>query len=145
MAEVKTIDIDGIQWEIKDQTARNKIAEIEKNISTQDLPDAKLDIDKDCNVLSIEANNHYKIGKIHFIQIHIINIASINIGTHTTARVASSELIPKKDTSFILLDNKAPATARGFLGPDGSIYLGETVGIQSGDNDMYGEIIFAEP
>ena len=27
MAEVKTIDIDGIQWSIKDQTARDKITE----------------------------------------------------------------------------------------------------------------------
>lgn len=145
MAEVKTIDIDGVQWSIKDQTARDKITDIEKNISTQDLPDAKLDIDKDCNVLYIEAGNHYKIGKIHFIQIHITNITSLNIGTNITVRVASSELIPKKYTSFILVDNKAPATARGFLSPDGSIYLGETVGIQSGNNDMYGELIFAEP
>ena len=27
MAEVKIIDIDGVQWEMKDQTARNKITE----------------------------------------------------------------------------------------------------------------------
>ena len=27
MAEVKTIDIDGVQWEMKDETARNKINE----------------------------------------------------------------------------------------------------------------------
>lgn len=33
MAEVKTIDIDGIQWEMKDQTARNKITTLETEIA----------------------------------------------------------------------------------------------------------------
>lgn len=35
MAEVKIIDIDGIQWEMKDQTARNKITE--QNIKIENL------------------------------------------------------------------------------------------------------------
>lgn len=145
MALVKIVDIDGVQWEIKDETARNKIANLEENNTTKDLQDAKIDIDKDCSALAIEAKNHYKMGKIHFIDIHIINIAAVNIGTSTTVRIASSNLIPKKDTSFTLVDNKAPAPVRGFLSPDGSIHLGETVGVQSGDNDIYGELIFAEP
>ena len=33
MAEVKIIDIDGIQWEMKDQTARNKITALETEIT----------------------------------------------------------------------------------------------------------------
>ena len=34
MAEVKIIDIDGVQWEMKDQTARNKITEQETKINS---------------------------------------------------------------------------------------------------------------
>ena len=33
MADVKTVDIDGSQWSMKDQDARNKIAELETLIS----------------------------------------------------------------------------------------------------------------
>ena len=33
MAEVKTIDIDGVQWPMKDETARNKIAALETEIA----------------------------------------------------------------------------------------------------------------
>ena len=33
MAEVKKIDIDGVQWEMKDQTARDKIAALETKIT----------------------------------------------------------------------------------------------------------------
>ena len=34
MADVKTVDIDGSQWSIKDQEARNKIATLETEINT---------------------------------------------------------------------------------------------------------------
>ena len=47
MAEVKIIDIDGIQWEIKDQTARNKITEQETKIN-------ELQSDLDSNVTSLQ-------------------------------------------------------------------------------------------
>ena len=33
MAEVKIIDIDGVQWEVKDQTARNDITTIKESIN----------------------------------------------------------------------------------------------------------------
>lgn len=33
MAEVKIVDIDGVQWPIKDETARNKIAALETEIA----------------------------------------------------------------------------------------------------------------
>ena len=33
MAEVKIIDIDGVQWEMKDQTARNDITTIKESIN----------------------------------------------------------------------------------------------------------------
>lgn len=33
MSEVKIIDIDGVQWEMKDQTARNDITTVKKSIN----------------------------------------------------------------------------------------------------------------
>lgn len=36
MADVKTIDIDGIQWSIKDQEARNSLIEIKKKINVSE-------------------------------------------------------------------------------------------------------------
>lgn len=47
MAEVKTIDIDGVQWSIKDETARNKIAEQETKIN-------ELQSDLDSNVTHLQ-------------------------------------------------------------------------------------------
>lgn len=47
MAKVKTIDIDGVQWSIKDETARNKLTEQETKIN-------ELQSDLDSNVNSLQ-------------------------------------------------------------------------------------------
>lgn len=47
MAEVKTIDIDGVQWSIKDQTARNALTEQETKIN-------ELQNDLNSNVTSLQ-------------------------------------------------------------------------------------------
>lgn len=145
MAEAKIIDIDGVQWSIKDQTARDKITDIEKNISTEDLPDVQITLESGYTCKSITMQNHYKAGKIHFSEIVINNISGDNVGTLTTIKIAKSNLIAKKTTSFILRDYIAPITVRGSIDQNGYIYLEETNGINQGNNAIRGEIIFAEP
>ena len=145
MAEVKIIDIDGIQWSMKDETARNKITDIEKNISTQDLQDVTIHLNDRYQADSILLRNHYKAGKIHFIDINIKNIQGYNLGTDQTAPAITTDLHPIKETSFILIDSIAPATLRCFLSTDGSLSIGESKGLISGNNNICGELIFAEP
>lgn len=145
MALVKIVDIDGVQWEMKDQAARNKITDIEKNISTEGLPDITINLSKDYIADLFLIRNHYKAGKIHFIDINIKNIKGLNLGTDQTAIIGSINLHPAKETSFILVDCFAPAVLRCFLSTDGSFSIGESKGLVSGDNNIYGELIFAEP
>ena len=37
MADVKIIDIDGVQWDMKDQEARNRLAELEKGVEVRTI------------------------------------------------------------------------------------------------------------
>lgn len=145
MADVKIIDIDGEQWNMKDQDARLRITTIEENISTQDLQDAQVTLKDGYTCKSIQIANHYKVGKIHFAVIRIEDLSGNNVGTGTTINIASTNLIPKKYTVFIARDAKEQATARCALGTDGSISIGESNGINNGNNVILGEIIFAEP
>ena len=144
MEVVNTLDIDGTQWEIQDTEARGKITDIQKNISTEDLPDAKITMKDGYTCKSIQISNHYKAGKIHFALIRIEDLSGIGIGTTGTIYIASTDLIPKKYTVFIARDYRAPATARCSLELDGSISIGESNGINNGNNVIVGEIIFAE-
>ena len=53
MAEVAKIDIDGIQWDIKDQNARNRIAILEEDNTTNKANIQKLQNDK-MNIIAEE-------------------------------------------------------------------------------------------
>lgn len=60
MAEVKIVDIDGVQWEMKDQTARNKIAEQETKINElqNDLNSNVTSLQNDINTKTSEVQNN---------------------------------------------------------------------------------------
>ena len=145
MADVKIIDIDNEQWNIKDQDARTRITTLEENVSTQDLQDVQVTMKDGYTCKSIQIANHYKVGKIHFAVIRIEDLSGSGVGTASTINIASTNLIPKKYTVFIARDANAPATARCSLGVDGVISIGESNGINNGNNVILGEIIFAEP
>ena len=145
MALVKIVDIDGVQWEMKDQTARNKITDIEKNISTEDLQNAKITVKDGYTCKTIQIENHYKAGKIHFAVVGIDNLSGSYVGTDGTIQIAYTNLIPKKYTNFILRDAATTKMVRCALEIDGSIYISESNGINNGANMLRGELIFAEP
>lgn len=144
MEVANILDIDGSQWELQDVEARKKITDIEKNISTEDLQDVQATMKDGYTCKSIQIANHYKVGKIHFAVIRIENLSGNDVGTTGTINIASVNLIPKKYTIFIARDSVTSATARCSLGVDGSISIGESNGINNGNNIILGEIIFAE-
>ena len=144
MADAKIIDIDNVQWNIKDQEARNRIAALEEAVSVKDLPDVVINMKSGYTSLTRMAYNHYSVGKIHFMTLRFDNLAGLNIGTGATANIATINLLPKKETTFILYDYMNKAILRCFLYTDGTIAVGESVGAISGNNSCYGELIFAE-
>ena len=144
MADVKIVDIDNVQWNMKDQEARNKIANLEKLFIVEDLPDVEINLNADYTALDIRGYAHYKIGKIHFVTFNIRDLNGPKIGTGDTAFFATTNLRPKKETSFIMNDYKNKAILRCYLNYDGTLAMAESVGSVSGSNISYGELIFAE-
>lgn len=145
MAEVKIINIDGVQWEMKDQTARDKITNLEKNNTTKDLQDITINLKEGYEAQNASITQHYSYGKIHFASIAFNNIKGNNIGTIITTDIASLNIYPKKITTFLMYDFKNKAILRCFISPDGTLSIGESNEVVSGDNLCIGEIIFAEP
>ena len=144
MADVKIVDIDNVQWNMKDQEARNRITNLEKLFVTEDLPDVVINLNAGYTAMDINGYAHYKIGKIHFITFLIRELAGDKIGTGNTAYIATTNLRPKKETSFIMNDYKNKATLRCIIEADGRLAVAESVGSVSGSNTSYGELIFAE-
>lgn len=144
MAEVHIVDIDGERWDMKDLPLTQRVTILEEAMTVKDLPDVVINMQPGYTAAEKQAFEHYKVGKIHFMNVRFENLAGINIGTYATANVAKIDLHPKKVTSFFLNDYKAPAILRCYLYPDGTLAIGESVGVTSGNNSCYGELIFAE-
>lgn len=144
MADVKAIDIDGEQWNIKDGPLTARVTTLETVTSTKSLPDAQITMKDGYTCESIQINERYKVGKINFALIRIQDLSGNNVGGTSTIYIASTNLIPKKRTVFIARDYITPATVRCSLEQDGTISIGESNGIKNGNNVLFGEIIFAE-
>ncbi len=145
MTKVKIIDIDGVQWEMKDQMARNEITTLKENNTTKDLQDINITLKEGYEAQEVSISQHYSYGKVHFALIKLLNIKGNYLGTSTTAFIASLDIYPKKRTTFLMRDFKNKTILRCFIEPDGTLAIGESNGLVSGDNESYGEIIFAEP
>ena len=144
MQDVKIVDIDNVQWNMKDQEARNKIAILEEAVSVKDLQDVVIKMKSGYTATTKDIYAHYSVGKIHFMTIRFDNLSGSNVGTGATANVASINLYPKKETTFILYDYMNKAILRCYLYTDGTIAVGESLGVVQGNNSCYGELIFAE-
>lgn len=144
MADAKIVDIKGVQWELKDEVARNKIIELEKSLIPQDLEDVAINMKQGYTALERKITQHYKAGKIHFMNILLRNISGTYIGSSSTAIIGSINIIPKKVTSFLLNDYISNTIMRCYIEKDGGIAIGESIGITQGNNVCLGELIFAE-
>lgn len=77
MADVSKIDIDGIQWDIKDQNARDRIAKLEEKVIVK--------ITKKINETNIKMNL-VEINDEKFIQLYISELPWDGIGGSTVAQ-----------------------------------------------------------
>ena len=144
MADVTKIDIDGVQWDIKDQEARNKITELTESLITQDLENINIELKPGYTATTANMTYHYKAGKIHFMKVELRNISGENIGTTQTSIIGNINILPKKETSFLLFDYENSAILRCHLNINGELGVGESKGVIQGNNTCFGELIFAE-
>ena len=77
MADVSKIDIDGIQWDIKDQNARDRIATLEEKTNVK--------VTKKINETNIKMNL-VEINNEKFIQLYISELPWDGIGGSTVAQ-----------------------------------------------------------
>ena len=144
MEVVNTLDIDGTQWEIQDVVARERVATIEDLLTVKDLEDVAIKMESGYTASEANLIQHYKVGKIHFMDVRLVDISGTNIGTNQTAHMGFINIHPKKRTNFLLFEYRSGKTIRCFIEPTGEIGIGESQGIEQGNNYCVGELIFAE-
>lgn len=92
MADAKIVDIKGVQWELKDEVARNKVAELE----TKTTINEKILIQKGASFISLVTINGKKFLDFHFygdIKFSLIGQKLFNIGTEPELTVVNRVLV----------------------------------------------------
>lgn len=144
MADASIIDIGGVQWNIKDKESRDRITVIEDMLTTKDLPNPTITRTPGTDWTAFNIQNHYSFGKIHFIYIRLQNVRNGNIGTQSSVNVCKFDIMPIRDTSFMMFDYINGRNMRCYFETNGQFVIGESNGVTSGNNVCFGELIFAE-
>ena len=90
------------------------------------------------NVTSI---NGVKQGSLLMVNFAIAGISGSFIGTTTTAPIGKWNIRPLNNCSFLLYDYNTGNPFRIVFDPDGNVYIGESMGITSGSNQIRGNVI----
>lgn len=144
MADASIIDIGGVQWNVKDKEARDRITVIEDLVTTKALQNPTITRSAGTSWSAFNIQSHYSFGKIHFIYIRLQNVSNGNIGTTSSVSVCKFDILPIRDTSFMLYDYESGRDMRCYLQANGEMFIGESKGISSGRNVCFGQLIFAE-
>lgn len=144
MADVKIVDIDGSQWSMKDQVARDKITTLENNQMPIALGETPITLNSGYTASAAMFFRHHKIGKIHFAMVRIENIKGDKIGTSQTADCGIVPFKAFETTSFVLFDYINAKIARCTLDKDGNFAIAESNDVVQENNYLYGEAIWVE-
>lgn len=144
MADASIIDIGGVQWNIKDKEARDRITVIEDLVTTKQLPNPTVTRNAGTSWGAFNIQSHYSFGKIHFIYIRLQNVSNGNIGSESSVNLCKFDIMPIRDTSFMMYDYQSGRDMRCYFEASGQIVIGESKGVTSGKNVCFGELIFAE-
>ena len=145
MADVKIVDIDGSQWDMKDQVARDKIAEIEQLLKTEVVNEVQINLNSGNSAEEARITSIQKFGKMYVGLIIIENINANKIGTLYRVEVGTVNINVLNSTYSLGFDYKSGKNVRIRVNPDKNITIEESIGVQNGNNGIRAPITWIEP
>ena len=145
MADAKIIDIDNVQWNMKDQEARNKIAEIERLLKTETVGDIPINLNSGNSANEARITSIQKYGNIYIGSIIIENLIANNIGTLNRTNVGTVNINVLNNTYSLGFDYHSGKTVRIRVSPEKNFSIEESDGVSNGINGIRAQITWIEP
>ena len=144
MQDVKIIDIDNVQWNIKDQEARNKITTLEESLTVKDIGEIAITLKEgytatEANILSIS-----KYGKLNIGGLSITNLAGNNIGTTISTPIGNINRNIGNSVSAVFIEYISQKPVRVSIQKNGVVVISESGGITPGSNAIRGQVIWLD-
>ena len=145
MEVVNTLDIDGTQWEIQDVEARNKIAEVEYLLKTENVNDIQINLNSDNSARQAIIKSIQKFGKMYIGLISIENLTANNIGKLERVNVGTVNINVLNYTYSLGFDYYSGSIVRFCIAPDKKISIEESKGVANSSNGILAPITWFEP
>ena len=145
MANAAKIDIQGVQWELKDQVARDRIVEMEQLLKTEVIDNIPINLNSGNNADEARITSIQKFGKMYVGLIIIENIDANNVGTLSSVNVGTVNVNVLNSTYSLGFDYKSGKTVRIRINPDKNITIEESSGVSNGNNGIRAPITWIEP
>lgn len=144
MADVKIVDIDSVQWNIKDQEARNKIAALEELLSIKDVNGIKITLKEGYKATEATISSVSKYGKLNIGILTITNLTGNNIGSTITTPIGSINRNIGNYVSAVLIEYISQKPVRISINKNGIVIVSESGGITPGSNEIRGQVIWLD-
>ena len=144
MEKASIIDIQGVQWAIKDQEATDNINAIKDQLTPKKLNGISIEMNVGYSATGAFISNIVQFGRIHIGNIFIDNISGNNIGTTNEAKFGIVSFKPFDIVHSICIDYETGKVARIGIKENGDISLLESLGVPNGNNKIRGQIVWIE-
>lgn len=145
MADVKIVDIDSTQWNMKDQEARNRIATLEESLTVKDVNEIAITLKEGYTATEAYIASISKYGKLNIGGLSITNLTGKNIGTTITTPIGHINRNIGCYISVVLIEYISQKPVRIAIQKDGMITVQESGGVTQGSNAIRGQVIWLDP
>lgn len=144
MEKASIIDIQGVQWAIKDQEATDNINAIKEQLTPKKTNNISINLKEGYSAAAALIANTIQFGRIHIGNIFINNINGNNIGTTDKAIIGTVPFKPIDTINAICFEYKTGKIARIGIEANGDFSFLESLEIPNGDNSIRGQIVWIE-
>ena len=144
MADVKIIDIDSAQWNMKDQDARNRIAEIEQSLIPNTNEKFKITLNDNYTGNDVKIYYQQNYGKLHMGIININDLLGENVGTTNSIEIGTSNINSLNSVQALGYDYSTSAIVRIEISVDNKVRLLESKNVIPGNNRLRIPFIWIE-
>lgn len=144
MEKASIIDIQGVQWAIKDQEATDNINAIKDQLTPKKLNDISIKMNEGYSATSAVILNIVQFGRIHIGNIIINDISGNNIGTTNETKFGIVSFKPFDIIHALCFDYITGKVARVEIQTNGDIGFLESLGVPNGNNRIRGQIVWIE-
>lgn len=144
MAEVSIVDIGGVQWTIKDQTARSDIETLSQSLEVIGKEDISLTINNGYTASLANIQYCQQSGKLNMGLLNINDLAGASINTINRINIGMVNINVVKQTHAIGLDYRSGTSVRVIINPNKTVSFQGSTNMTSGNNLIRIPIVWLE-